>query len=177
MSHDKGGTQDLARYLKAACNEYVRAHGKVFATGHVTMATVSGHAFTGCSGWSPTTRRSALALHGELPAVDRVRGRDQSRPRRAEADTSGRQDAVTQEVAAVSAHVIRHPIGEPARLNTSRTFPSARAAGREAAAWNDTGGWQARVQAGRAPNASCGRPHCTRLYDHAHDDDQRRRQR
>jgi hypothetical protein len=77
----------------------------------------------------------------------------------------------------VSAHVIRHPIGEPARLNTSRTFRTARAAEREAAAWNDSGRWQACAEPGAAPKAPCGRPYCTRLYDHAHDDDQRKRRR
>jgi len=77
----------------------------------------------------------------------------------------------------VNAHVIRHPIGEPGRLSTSRTFPTTRAAEREAAAWNGTGYWQARVEPGRAPRAACKRPHCARLYDHSHDDDQRRSRR
>ncbi len=70
----------------------------------------------------------------------------------------------------MSAHVTRNPIGDPARLSTSRTFPTDKAAEREAAAWRSTGEWEARVVPGRAPRASCGRPYCTRLYDHAHGD-------
>lgn len=52
----------------------------------------------------------------------------------------------------MSAHVIGHPIGEPAGLNTSRTFPSARAAGREAAAWNADGRRGMRTASGDYPD-------------------------
>ncbi len=86
----------------------------------------------------------------------------------------------------MSPHVIRYPIGEPDHPCTSRTFPTGTAAEREAASWRSTGEWEARVEPGRAPRAACGRPQCTRLYDHAHPYDpdsddcissQRRRQR
>lgn len=46
MSHNNGDTQDLARHLAVACNEYAQAHGKVIAADAGTAETVSGHVFT-----------------------------------------------------------------------------------------------------------------------------------
>jgi hypothetical protein len=63
-----------------------------------------------------------------------------------------------------SHHVVR-TLGT--RVCTTRTFPTERAARREADAWAESG-WDVDVRPGKAPIAPCKRRSCAVLSDHTH---------